>query len=141
VFRAVIDTSVIVAALRSRLGASNAVLRLVGSGRVTALATPALFLEYEDVLKRAEQRAAHGLDEEGIERFMAALASTIEPVEVHFAWRPQLRDPSDEMVLEAAINGRADALVTFNVRDFAAAAARFRLAVRRPAELLDEIRR
>jgi predicted nucleic acid-binding protein len=53
----------------------------------------------------------------------------------------QLRDPSDEMILEAAINGRADALVTFNVRDFAAAAARFRLAVRRPAELLDEVGR
>jgi len=84
VLRAVIDTSLIVAALRSRLGASNALLRLVGSGRVTALATPALFLEYEDVLKRPEQRVAHGLDEERIERFMAALASTIEPVEVHF---------------------------------------------------------
>jgi len=49
----------------------------------------------------------------------------IEPVEVHFQWRPQSRDPNDEMVLEAAINGRADALVTYNVADFAGPAERF----------------
>ena len=72
--------------------------------------------------------------------FLAALASTIEPVEVHYQWRPQLSDPSDEMVLEAAVNGRADALVTYNVKHFAAAAARFRLRVARPGELLAERR-
>jgi DNA-binding transcriptional MocR family regulator len=53
----------------------------------------------------------------------------IEPVEVHFQWRPQSRDPNDEMVLEAAINGRADALVTYNVADFAGPAERFRISV------------
>ena len=106
-----------------------------------ALATPALFLEYEDVLTRQEHREAHQLDEAGVQRFLAALASAIEAVEVHFAWRPQLRDASDEMVLEAAINGRADALVTFNVRDFAAAAAGFGLPVKFPGELLDEMNR
>jgi predicted nucleic acid-binding protein len=60
----------------------------------------------------------------------------IEPVEVHFQWRPQSRDPNDEMVLEAAINGQADALVTYNVADFAGPAERFRISVLRPGDLL-----
>jgi putative PIN family toxin of toxin-antitoxin system len=140
VLRTVIDTSVVVAALRSREGASNEVLRLIATGRIAALATPALFLEYEEVLKRPEQRAVHGLDSREVEGFLMALASAIEPVTVHFGWRPQLHDPADEMVLEAAINGRADAIVTFNVRDFAPAATRFGLSTLRPAEALDEVR-
>ena len=102
------------------------------------LATPALFLEYEEVLMRPDQRAAHGLSDARIEGFLAALASIIEPVTVHIGWRPQLRDPSDEMVLEAAVNGRAHAIVTFNTSDFIPA-ARFGIAVLRPAELLDRI--
>jgi len=98
-------------------------------------------LEYEDVLKRPEQRIAHGLTLETIDRFMAELASLVEPVEVRFLWRPQVRDPSDEMVLEAAINGRADALVTYNVRDFAVAGERFAVQVLRPPELLKMVKR
>jgi predicted nucleic acid-binding protein len=64
----------------------------------------------------------------------------IEPVEVHFQWRPQSRDPNDEMVLEAAINGRADALVTYNVADFAGPAERFRISVLRPGDLLKKVK-
>src|ERR1700722_402896 len=116
--RVVLDTSVVVAALRTRLGAGNAVLRLVASRQLLLQATPPLFLEYEDVLKRPEQRLAHGLNVEDIDEFLAELAALIDPVEVHFGWRPQLRDPNDEMVLEAAINGQTDALVTHNVADF-----------------------
>lgn len=140
VFRAVVDTSVVVAALRSREGASNAILRLIATRRIAALATPALFLEYEEVLKRPEHRAAHALDDKGIDGFLAALASVIEPVTVHIGWRPQLCDPADEMVLEAAINGRADAIVTFNAKDFIPAANRFGLLVLRPAGVLDKVR-
>ena len=138
--RVVLDTDVIVAALRSATGGSNAVLREVAHRRLTPLATPALFLEYEAVLKRPEQCLAHGLDAQDIDRFLAALASACEAVEVSFQWRPQLSDPNDEMVLEAAINGQADALITHNVRDFAKGAARFGLRVLRPGELLKELR-
>ena len=138
VLRIVLDTSILVAGLRSRSGASNELLRRVARGRLTALATPALFLEYEEVLLRPEQRSSHGLSGHQVERFLAALASTIEPVTVHIAWRPQLRDPSDEMVLEAAINGRANAIATFNVRDFTPA-GRFGVSVLRPSELLKRI--
>ena len=139
-FRIVIDTSVVVAALRSRSGASNAILRHVALRALTPLATTALFLKYEDVLRRPEQRLAHGLTLEQIDRFLSALASACEPVDVRFHWRPQLSDPNDEMVLEAAVNGRADRLVTHNVRDFAVAGETFRLPVVTPGALLLEMR-
>lgn len=138
--KVVLDTDIIVTALRSAAGGSNALLREVAQGRLTPLVTPALFLEYEAVLKRPEQRLAHGLGLRAIDRFLAALASACEAVEVSFQWRPQLSDPNDEMVLEAAVNGRADALVTHNVRDFAKGAKRFGIRVLRPGELLKELR-
>lgn len=138
--RVVLDTDVVVTALRSVTGGSNAVLREVALGRLTPQVTPALFLEYEAVLKRPEQRLAHKLALRDIDRFLAALASACEPVEVSFQWRPQLSDPNDEMVLEAAVNGRATVLVTHNVRHFAKSAAMFGLRVLRPGELLKELR-
>ncbi|RWE82982.1 MAG: PIN domain-containing protein [Mesorhizobium sp.] len=70
----------------------------------------------------------------------AGFAVLAEPVELHFLWRPQLSDPKDEMVLAAAINGRADALVTHNRRDFVTAAGRFEVPVISPAELLEGFR-
>jgi putative PIN family toxin of toxin-antitoxin system len=139
--RIVVDTSVIVAGLHTRLGAGNAVLRLVAEQRVVPLATAPLFLEYEDVLKRPEQQLAHGLGPSEVDEFLAELAALVEPVEVHFLWRPQGRDPNDEMVLEAAINGRADALVTYNVKDFQVMAKRFKIPVMQPAELLKKVGR
>lgn len=138
-YRLVLDTSVLVAGLRSRHGASNRLLQAVARGRIRLLATTALFLEYEAVLLRPEHRIVTGLGPEQIEKVLAALASAADPVEVHFRWRPQLRDAADELVLEAAVNGRAQALVTHNTRDFAAAATRFGLEVLTPQQCLKEI--
>ncbi len=104
------------------------------------LATPPLFLEYEEVLKRAEQQLAHGLRPDEVDEFLAELAALIEPVELHFRWRPQSRDPNDEMLIEAAINGRADALVTYNTSDFIMAGERFGIRVLNPAELLKKVK-
>ena len=139
ILRLVLDTSVVVAAFRSRLGASNRLLRIVATNRARPLVTTSLFLEYEAVLKRPEQRRATGLDLAAVQQLLAALASSCEPVEVRFRWRPQLADPADEMVLEAAVNGRADALVTHNIRDFAPAASRFGLLVATPGEMVRRI--
>lgn len=134
--RVVLDTSVTVTALRSSRGPGNKVMRLVAQRKIVPIATPSIFLEYEDVLKRAEQRLAHGLSILQIDDFLAELAALIDPVDVHYQWRPQLRDPGDEMILEAAINGHADVLVTYNVRDFADVERMFGIRVVTPAELL-----
>ena len=130
----------LVAGLRSKQGASNALLVLVAEQELKPLVTTSLFLEYEEVLLRAEHRLVTGMSEADVASFLAALASASEGVEVHFQWRPQLRDPADEMVLEAAINGHADALVTHNIADFAEAARRFGLRVVTPGNILKELK-
>lgn len=125
-----------VAGLRSRNGASNALLQKLYDNRITMLISPSLFLEYQEVLLRPE----HCLPAAYVEDFLSWIAALAKPVEIHFRWRPQLPDPSDEMVLEAAINGMADVIVTHNIKDFAAAGQHFRIKIMRPAELLRRIR-
>lgn len=134
-----LDTSVLGAALRSRRGASNRLIELVALGKLRPLVSTTLFLEYEDVLFRAETRLATKMTEADVQGFLAAFASAAEGVDVNFRWRPQLTDPKDEFVLEAAVNSQADALVTHNVRDFRKAAPRFALRVLMPRELLKEL--
>ena len=139
--RVVLDTSVIVAGLRSQLGGSNRVLAMVARQQIVPLVTTALFLEYEDVLNRPEQRLATGMATEQVAGFLAAFASAAEAIDVYFTWRPQLADPSDELVLEAAANGRASAIVTHNVRDFLPAARDFDIEVITPGEMLGRMRK
>ena len=136
--RLVLDTSVIVSAFRSRDGASFRLLQLLREGRYTAVATPTLLFEYEAVLKRPLQRQAQGLSEELLEDAICGLAERLEAVRVDYQWRPQLPDPGDEMVLEAAINGHAYAIVTHNVRDFLPAAEQFGLRVMTPGGIIKE---
>ena len=80
-----------------------------------------------------------GLNEAEILNIVSALCSASEPVGTRFLWRPQLRDPADEMVIEAAVNGNADALATFNQRDFGAAPGRFGITLLSPQEALRRI--
>ncbi len=103
-----LDTDVVVAALRSQHGASRRLIEHLRCGQVTAVASIGMFVEYEAVLTRADHLAATGLSiiETGI--FLDGLAALVLPVKPHFLWRPQLRDPNDEMVLEAAVNGHSD---------------------------------
>ncbi len=117
-YRVVLDTNVVVAALSSRRGASFVLLNHAINKRFALLASPALWLEYEAVLKRPEITQMHQLTLQDIDEVLNALCNVVEPVQAHFLWRPQLRDPNDEMVLEAAINGVATHLVSFNLRDF-----------------------
>jgi predicted nucleic acid-binding protein len=126
--------------MRSPGGASAEILRLTRLGRIQLLANVALALEYEAICGRAEHRRAAALSDTNADVFVAAVVALTEPVESHFLWRPQLRDPGDEMVLEAAVNGRADALVTFNKRDFGEVPIRFGIEVLLPREALERIR-
>jgi putative PIN family toxin of toxin-antitoxin system len=139
-WRVVLDTSVLVAALRSGRGASAALLALVADRFVTPLISTPLLYEYEDVLKRSQHRHAVEAVAGGADGFLAALASASEAVEIYYRWRPQVRDPADEMVLETAINGRADALVTHNLRDFGTAGKTFGILVIPPGDALKRCR-
>jgi len=136
----VLDTDVIVAAMRSPTGASAAILRAARSGRPTVLLSVALALEYETVCCQADHRLASGLSDQEVEIFLTALIALAEPVKTHFLWRPHLRDANDEMVLEAAVNGHADALVTFNVRDFGVVPSRFGVEVLLPREAIGRVK-
>lgn len=139
--RCVLDTNVVVTAMRSPAGASAALLTAARRGTVTLLANVALALEYEAVCSRAEHRLAAQLDLQQVSIFVDAVLAMAEPVETHYLWRPQLRDPSDEFVLEAAANGRAAAIVTFNQRDFGNAPATFGIELLNPPELLRRLAR
>ena len=134
--RLVLDTNVVVAALRSPNGASAALLNRAFSRDFTMLISVALVLEYEATCGQPAQRAASGLSGDEVKTVVTALCRVGEHVNVWFLWRPLLRDPADEMVLEVAINGRADALVTFNWRDFGDEPRRFGVALLSPQEVL-----
>jgi putative PIN family toxin of toxin-antitoxin system len=138
--RMVLDTDVIVAGMRSPGGASAEILRKARQGRITLLMSVPLAMEYEAICSEAEHRLAAGLSEREVEIFLDAVVAMAEPVTTHFLWRPQLRDPGDEMVLEAAVNGQADLLVTFNVRDFGTVPSRFGIEVMISRNALERIR-
>lgn len=134
--RFVLDTNVVVAGLRSPTGASAALIDRALSGAFTLVLSVALALEYEAVCRDPAQRIVSGLSEREVETIVTALCAIAEPVTTRFLWRPQLHDPADEMVLDAAINGTADALITFNLQDFGQAPARFGIALLLPQEAL-----
>ena len=135
----VLDTDVIVSAMRSPMGASAELLRLVRQKRLSTGVGVALSLEYEAVCLRSEHLYASGLTQHDALIFVDAVVAMAKPIAVHYRWRPQLRDPSDEMVLEAAVNAQADALLTFNLRHFQPAALSFGLEVKRPGEFLRSV--
>jgi putative PIN family toxin of toxin-antitoxin system len=136
--RLTLDTCVIASAFRGRQGASRVLLDLLYARRFLAPTSPALFLEYETVLSRPEQRAVHQFTDEQLETLLRDLADLVTPVPIRYHFRPQLRDPGDELVLEAAINGSADIIVTHNVRDFLPETTLFGIEVLTPGSILRE---
>ena len=134
-----LDTSVLVAAVRSSKGASRELLRMVLDGELRPLVSVPLVLEYEAVLTRSEHFGAWVNEQANID-IVKAFCRMGEPVHISYSLRPQLVDPDDEFVLETAYHGRADVIVTLNTRDFLIAARRFGIAVRRPGEALERMR-
>ena len=132
--RLVLDTAVMVAAIRSDSGASRRLLMAALERRLTLLASVPLMIEYQAVMTRPEHLAASRLSIEDVNVLLDAVAAVAQPVRLAFLWRPAVRDPDDDMVLEAAVNGRADAIVTFNIRDFDKAAEHFGVEVVLPRE-------
>ena len=131
--RVVLDTDVMVAALRSKYGASRQWLKAVLRRQAELALSVPLALQYEEVLLRPDQLQAIQATPAQIEAILDALCLVCVPVEMSFLWRPMVRDPDDEMVLEAAIHGQADFLITFNERDYVGA-QRFGVKVTLPGK-------
>jgi predicted nucleic acid-binding protein len=93
-----------------------------------------LLIEYQEVMSRREHLAASRLSVSDVEALLDAVAAVTEPVLLDFLWRPVLIDADDDMVLETAVNGRADAIATFNRRHFAAVPKQFGINVLPPAD-------
>ena len=134
------DTDVITAAMRSPMGASAAILRSAIDGEVELLLSVPLALEYESICNRAEHRLAAGLSERQTATLVNTVIALAEPVTIRFLWRPQLRDPNDEMVLETAVNGQANAIVTFNMKAFGEAPGRFGIELLLPRTAIQRIK-
>lgn len=112
----VLDTNILVAGLRSRRGASFEVLRRLGNGSFTPVVSPPLCVEYEDVLLRPGMVPEFTPAE--VSNFLDYLLSVSTECRVYYLWRPHVRDPKDDLVLEVALAGSASHIVTLNGRDF-----------------------
>ena len=136
-----LDTDVLVAAIRSDRGASRQLLLRALDERIEVLVSIPLMVEYGAVLTRTEHLDESGLTAAEVNEILDAFAKVATHVGLWFLWRPQLKDPADEMVLETAVNGEADRLVTFNQRHLAAAARRFGVRALLPREMWKEVQR
>lgn len=132
----VVDTNVIVAALRSRRGASHRLLRLIDRGKFEINISVPLVLEYEDAGKRIAKEVV--LRDEDIEDLVDYICKVANHHKVYYLWRPFLRDPKDDMVLELAVSGGCEIIVTYNVKDFEGVEA-FGLKVMTAKEFLEQI--
>ena len=132
----VLDTNVLVSGLRSRRGAAFKLLEWVGTGRFDTPISVPLVLEYEEALSR--QVAAGRVSQSAMDAVIDFHCQVATPHPIFFLWRPFLRDPKDDMVLELAVKAECEVVVTFNVRDFAGV-DRFGIRVLRPGEFLEEI--
>lgn len=117
--RVVIDTNILYAGLYSSTGASYQLLSLVRSGQVIPCISVTLAMEYEAVLSARLQEL--DLTKEQLAGFLGHFVSLSERVKVFYLWRPGLRDPGDDMVLETAVAARVDFIVTHNIKDFTGA--------------------
>jgi putative PIN family toxin of toxin-antitoxin system len=137
--KVVFDTDVVVAAFRSPTGASAVLIKLARHGQIQPVVSVPLVFEYEAKLTMEEHLNAAQLQATDAQKFIDVLIDVSEWTRIFYSWRPQTRDPADEMVLEAAINAKADAIVTFNLKDYGQAPQRFGILCLRPGEALEKV--
>ena len=134
--RVVLDTCILFSALRSSSGASHRIVKSLPNSNLRPLISTPVFFEYEEVLRRPKQ-FPH-LTAKEIEDFLDFIASACDHVRINILWRPHLPAPDDDLILELAVSGRADAIITFNQRDFVGS-DQFGIRVISPRELIKEI--
>jgi putative PIN family toxin of toxin-antitoxin system len=132
----VIDTNVIISALRSKRGASHKLLSLIDSPKFEINISVPLILEYEDVAKRQSRQL--GLTHSDIDDILDYICLCANHWRIFFLWRPYLKDPRDDMVLELAVESQSKYIITYNRRDFEGL-EKFGIATKSPKELLQEI--
>ena len=139
--RVILDTNVLVAALRSDMGASYAIVSQLPSERFQMALTVPLYLQYQDVLTRPEHMTGASTPDD-IRNFLRYLCSIAHRQRVFFLWRPWLKDPTDDMVLEAAVASQSRYIITHNLRDFTTSGieAYFGIVPIRPREFLHRLR-
>ncbi|MCL4867996.1 MAG: putative toxin-antitoxin system toxin component, PIN family [Anaerolineae bacterium] len=130
----VIDTNVVIAGLRSRKGSSFQLLRLIGRSNFEINLSVPLILEYQDALLR--QLSELGLTETDVTNLLDYWCNIGNRHKIHYLWRPTLRDPKDEMVLELAVKAQCNFIITFNKRDFIGI-EKFGVAALTPGEFLN----
>ncbi|SRR6266540_1409780 len=135
--RVVLDTSVLVAAIRSRRGASFELIARLGTGAFEVAVSVSLVLEYEGALLR--HLPASPLDEKDVRVLIDYICEVAIRQEIFFLWRPHLRDPNDDLVLELAVAAGCEAIVTHNVRDFRGA-EKLGVRILTPGKFLQELR-
>ena len=131
----VLDTNVLVSALRSKLGASHKLLILLPNGAYQPNISVPLFVEYESVVKR--EGMLNGLSEVNIDAILDYLLSKSSIRKIFYLWRPTLKDPKDDLVLEVAVESQSTYIITFNKRDFKGA-EKFGIKVVTPQEFMSE---
>lgn len=134
--RIVMDTNVLVSALRSRTGASFRLLSRIDGGKFSVCISVPLVLEYEAATKRMSK--AIGLTYSDIDDVLDYICLVADRYKVYYLWRPLLRDPRDDMVLELAVASNADAIITYNKADFKGS-EQFGVRIASPKEFLQQI--
>ncbi|MFN2480355.1 MAG: putative toxin-antitoxin system toxin component, PIN family [Pyrinomonadaceae bacterium] len=132
----VIDTNVLVAALRSKRGASHRLLRSIGDDRWRANISVPLLLEYEGVVKRPGSGIS--LSPREIDDILDFICAVSNLREIFYLWRPVLPDPKDDFILELAVESASDFIVTYNLKDFAGA-EKFGTSAITPQEFLSRL--
>jgi putative PIN family toxin of toxin-antitoxin system len=134
--RIVLDTDVVVSGFISPDGASRQLLLDALDRRFSLLLSTSLLTEYEAVMCRPQHLAKAQANEAEVLEILDALAGVCIPVVFDYRWRPSGAHPDDELVLETAINGQADAIATFNLKDIGTAGKQFGFIAQRPGPLL-----
>ena len=129
----VLDTCVFISALRSRQGASFKLLSVIGNEEIDLYVSVPLILEYEAVAKRMSRTI--GLTHSDIEDIIDYLCAIGKHRQVHFLWRPNLKDPGDDFILELSVESECDYIVTHNVKDFVGS-EKFQVKVVTPQKFL-----
>jgi len=135
-FKIVIDTNVMVAALKSKRGASYKLLSIIDKGKFQISVSVSLIFEYEDVLKRGDLNL--DIETEDIDDILDYICTIADKREIFYLWRPYLKDPQDDMILELAVESESDYIITYNKRDFEGI-DKFGLQTLNPKEFLEKI--